>query len=771
MVAAAEALSPGAQSFRSLALKRPVALTKRDSRLLVDCEAAVRSLDSLSERRVIFGRGQAYLYKVQAGVVVAAQRPDWRVLLTPASLRFSGRVFESIDVVQELEFSCPLSSGYLRKMKLHNAGAYHMNLRIICLSDPAAAHFRDRVDQWGSLGVNAFNRESHVAMDEVSEPHPARVIGCAPAPVKLYMTTDRGRAAELLQAGDLPEATAGMTGHVLVLSMHEFELAPSESKEILFASLYSPRKLEEVLSDFGRLQSASSASGQEESQFECSSAHVAEAYAWARASLEGVQFGGDLLDLIESLRGLAYADSSALEAATERTKRLVLRDGTIGHPADGTKAGVLEASLFLSAISRRVSIAGDKKRARQLYPLMRRMAKALSARSKDGALRLDPGVPHGWRRLLGSGYPSGELAEVSLAASTALSDLARVSAILGKGEDSAKFRETSELIAHHVAKALVDDRGFLCPNIDSSGRLVHDETVDMAVACYRGNARSSVASSSVHRLLEKDFETDYGPRTVPTSNRVCFHSSYGQGQLGGYWTRAALAFSCLSYSAGLGGMGSLSLEKVSGLVTGDWPQLGGSPGEFPYWVDVEGKEAHGVGSDPVAASRFIQAVVEGELGLSCSASPPAFSPPALSTIRWALARDVCAGEKVSIFVGRAAGKAFAFASCKQARVEGGLRFADCARVDASPMFTHGASFIGPGQVVCVGNASHVPVKAHLVFAARSPGLSRRLSTPLEQFEPASRGWSKVGSLRVSSTMSLDVPLGPEDWKVFRVSDQ
>jgi hypothetical protein len=771
MAAAVEALSLGAQSFRSLALRRPVALTRGDSRLLVDSEAAVRSLDSLSERRAIFGRGQVYLYKVQAGVIVAAQRPDWHVLLAPASVRFSGRVFESIDVVEELEFSRSLSLGYLRKMKLRNAGASPINLRIICLSDPAAAHFRDRVNQWGSLGVNAFNRESHVAIDEVSEPHPARVIGCAPAPAKLYMTTDRGRASELLQAGDLPEATAGMSGQVLVLSMHELELAPSESKEILFASLYSPRKLEEVLSDFGRLQSAGPAAGQEESQFACSSPRVAEAYAWARSSLEGVQFGENLLDVVESLGGLAYADPTVFEAVTERTKKLVLREGVIGHPADGTKAGVLETSLFLSAVSRNILTAGDKKRARQLYPLMRRMANALSARSKDGALRLDTGVPHGWRRLLGSGYPSGELAEVSLAASTALTDFARVSAILRKGEDSAKFRETSELIAHHVAKALVDDRGFLCPNVDPCGRLVHEETVDMAVACCRGSVPRSVASSSVHRLLEKDFETEYGPRTVPTSNRVCFHSSYGQGQLGGYWTRASLAFSCLSYSAGLAGIGSLSIERISRLVTVDWPQLGGSPGEFPYWVDMEGREAHGAGSDPVAASRFIQAVVEGELGLSCSVSPPTFSPPPLSTVRWALAGDFWVGEKVSIFVGREAGKAFAFASCRRARVEGGQRFADCVRVDTSPKSTHGVSFIGPGQVVCVGNASHAPVKAHLVFEARSPGLSRRLSTPLEQFEPAIGGWSKIGSLRVSPTMSFEAPLGPEDWKVFRVSDQ
>jgi hypothetical protein len=771
MAAAAEALSPGVLSFRSIALRKPVALTRRDSRLLLDGEAAVRSLDSLSERRAVFGRSQAYLYKVQAGVVVAPQRPDWHVLLTPASARFSGRVFEAVDVVQDFELSRPPSFGYLRRMKLRNAVPSSISLRVICISDPAAAHFRDRVDQWGSLGVNAFNRESHIAMDEVSEPHPARVIGCAPAPSKFYMTTDRARVAELLRAGDLPEATAGMSGQVLVLSMHELELAPSESKEMLFASLYSPRKLEEVLSDFGRLQSTGPPSRLKEPPFACSSQRIAEAYGWALASLEGVRFGRDLLDMLEAMGGLAYADPSALEAATERAKGLVLREGMITHPGDAAKRGVLETSLLLSALSRQLSMAGDRKRARQTYPLMRRMANALSTRSKDGALQLDPGVPHGWRRLLGSGYPSGELAEVSLAASTALMDFARVSGLLGKGEDSAKFREVSELTAHRVGKALVDDRGFLCPNVDSSGRLVHEETADMAVACYRGNAPRSVASSSVHRLMERDFETDYGPRTVPTSNLVCFHCSYGQGQLGGYWTRAALAFACLSYSVGLAGMGSLSLEKVSRLVTTDWLQFGGNPGEFPYWVDIEGKEAHGAGSDAVAASRFVQAIVEGELGLSCSVSPPSFDPPPLSTVRWVFAGDVWAGERVSVFVGRAAGRAFAFASCKRARVEGDRRFAECARVDSSSKSAYGFSFSGPGQVVCVGNASQAPVKAHLVFQASSPGLSRRLSTPLEQFEPASGGWSKIGSLRVSPMMSFDAPLGPEDWKVFRVSDQ
>src|SRR5271157_4861383 len=172
-------------------------------------------------------------------------------------------------------------------------------------------------------------------------------------------------------------------------------------------------------------------------------------------------------------------------------------------------------------------------------------------------------------------------------------------------------------------------------------------------------------------MLEKDFETAYGPRTLPTSDRIRFHSSYGQGQLGGYWTRGALALACLSYAAGLAGAGSLLLEKVSKLVADEGLAFGGVPGEFPYWVDVEGGEAHGGRSDPVAGARFIQAVVEGELGLMPSSDPPEFRPPTSSAFRWILARDIWAGERVSLFVGRANGKAFAFASCRRATLEAG----------------------------------------------------------------------------------------------------
>jgi hypothetical protein len=751
-------------------MKRTVVLARGDFRMLVDGDGVVRALQSLSEGRLLFGRSQLYFSKVQAGIVVGAQRPDWSVRLTPTSAHLSGRIFDVLEVAQTFEFPSSSCVGYLRRLRVRNSGGQPVRLRVTCLFDPTAAHFREPSSPWGSLGVNAFNRESHVAMDEISEPHPARVIGCCPVPSRFFMTTDRAKVTELLQGDDLPESIAGMSGQVLILSFHELEVTPSESREFVFASLYSSKRLEEVLSEFGRLQSEGYPSYKKEAPLVCSSPRVSETFGWACSSMEGAQYGEDLLDSLEVLRGLEYIDPAAAEAVVGKSRVAVLKDGFLRHSEDRARPGPLETSLFLAAVSRHLVLTNDRRAARQAYAFLRRAANALVFLQRGGSMQLDQAVPQGWRRFVRSGYPCGEVPEVSLATADALSCFARVSHLLGKGEDAARFREKSELIADGVSKVLVDDRGLLGLSVDSSGKMRSEDTIDMAVACYRNPVLRKSASSAIHRLLEKDFETEYGPRTVPTSNRMYFHSAYGHGQLGGFWTRGALAFACLTYAIGLSGIGSLSLEKVSRLVTEDTPSLGGVLGEFPYWVDVEGREARGEKSDSVSGSRFVQAVVEGELGLEVSGNTPSFNPPGLSTIKWLLARDLWAGERITLFVGRSGESVYSFGNCQRAGLEGGQKFAKCEQVDVSPSGVHAMSFFGPGQVVCVGNSSPTPIKAHVGLAPRASGLSKQLFAPLEEFEPSNSTWNKVGSLRVSPMMTFDAPIGPSDWKAYRLSN-
>ena len=229
MVATAESLPSRAQGLRSSSLKRPLTLQSGACRILMDPDGSVRSFDSLAERRSLFGFEQLWLCKVQAGIVVHAQRPDWAIRVSPRSAQLSGKVFDGVEVAQAVEFYHGRSLGYLRRLKIRNGGLGQLKLRIIQLLDPSAAHFWSSGRRWGSLGLNAFNRECHVAMDEVSDPPSARVVGAAPSPSKLYMTSSRARAQELVSAGELPDTTAGMSGQVLVLSSHEIELLDRKS--------------------------------------------------------------------------------------------------------------------------------------------------------------------------------------------------------------------------------------------------------------------------------------------------------------------------------------------------------------------------------------------------------------------------------------------------------------------------------------------------------------------------------------------------------------
>jgi hypothetical protein len=769
MGATAEMLPRRYQGLRSSVLRKPLKLRAHACRILLDPDGSVRGFDSFSERRALFGLERVWIYKVQAGIVVQSQRPDWSIRVDPRSARMVGRVFESSEVAHSLAFFEGPSLGYMRKVKVTNDGASALRLRLIDLFDPTAAHSGDPPGRWGSLGLNAFNRDSHIAMDEVSDPPSARVIGILPPPSKFYMTTDWSRAQDLVAAGELPAPTAGMSGQVLILSLHDFELAPSESKEVTYASLYNPARLEDALSDFGRIQSGGVSRGAAPI-FACSSSALTEAASWAVAAVQSAQFDPDILDRFESITALSVVDPALARSVFERAKGEVMREGSMPHSLDPSKPGILESAVFLQGLSRHLCMAQDKKLTRSLYPLVKKLARYLMDASEGYSVQTEPSLPQGWRRLIGRGYPTGEIPEVTLAVAGALAWASQVASRASRSDDAGKFRERSVMVVERAKSRFLDERGALCLCLDSSGRKRTDETIDMAVAAFRHPFQQSAERAAVHRLLEKDFETPYGPRCVPTSNRVYFNRSYGSGQLGGFWTRAALAHALLCYRLGLAGTGSLALQKVAKLVVEDSTRLGGSPGEFPFWLDVEGGEVHGDDTDRVAASRLVEGLALDESGLAQTSDRVVLTPPASSSLGWLLAGDIWMGERVSLFVGRASGKAHVFLAA--ARVECGeaSRFSEAETLDVPTRGVHGVSFHGPGQVICLGNSANSHVRTAVTFSPRSTELSKRLSTPLEAYEPASESWEKVTSMRVSPRMTFEASLGPGEWRAYRVSN-
>ena len=768
MGATVESLPARATGLRSSVLRRPLNLQSQGCRIRLDPDSSVRSLYSLQEKRALFGFEQLTFYKVQAGIVVHAGKPDWGIRADPRSVQFTGKIFDGVEVAQRVEFHRGRFPGYIRRLGLKNGSQSPVKLRVLQLMDPTAAHFPASQDAWGSLGVNAFNRESHVAMDEVSDPPSARVVGASPPPSRFYMTTSPPRASQVVSGGELPDGTAGMSGQVIVISSNEVELPPGESKEIAFAAIYSPGKLEEALAEFGRIQAGERQQAQRRPYLACSEREVTEAAAWAVPAVEGGAYSRDSLDRYEALRAMTLLAPSDAARALGEVKAAVRKDGSVPHALDPTKPGVLETSVLLKAASEHLLLAQDRKLTRAFYPLIKKLGGYLLSCSKEYAVVTDPSLPQGWRRHLGRGYPTGEIPEVSLAVAGALLAASYVGRSVAKSDDASKFRERAEMISDRLRKRLVDERGLLALCRDSSGRQRNDETIDMAVGSYRHPFMESAEQASAHRLLEKDFDTAYGPRCVPTTNQVCFNGSYGMGQLGGVWTRAALAHAIACYRAGLPGIGSLALGKVARLVSDDAVRLGGSPGDFPLWVDAESRAVHGDEGDPVAAARFVEALVEGELGMSAGSDGASFSPAQSSGLGWVLACDLWAGEPLSVFLGRGGGKPHLFVGGGKVGSKQG-KYGKSERLDIQVKGVFGVTFHSPGQVICLGNSLAASARFTVSFPPRGPDLAKHLSTPLEAYDPARGAWNRTGSVRVSPTMSFETSLEPNEWKVYRVS--
>lgn len=750
-------------------LRRPISLREGGSRILVDPDGSVVSFDSLIEMRALFGREQVYLYKVQAGVVVQAPRQELSIRAVPRSVQFAGKAFEGIEVLQTVGFFHGSSIGYFRRIRLRNGSASSMKIRLLDIADPTGAQFGESPTRWGALGLNAFNRGSHVAMDEVSEPSSARVFGCQPGPSRFYMSTDKSRVLEFIRTGELPDGVAGTSGQVIIASLHDFELPPNDSKEVTIVSICNPSKLEDALADFGRIEEGIKPLAASGPTITTSSAQVGETAAWALAQLEGAPGALAGLDTFETLDGLCLVNPSAVSAAVARARATISREGALPHSLDASRPGLLETAVFLQALSRNLLLSGDKKVVRSRYPLVKKLSSFLMSSSRDHALRLDPSLAQGWRRMIGTGFPAGQIPEVSLAAAGALASASQVARRLAKSEDASKFRERSEMLAEGVRKSLLDERGYLALCVGPKGGLRADETIDSAVAAFRHPFSEATELATAHRLLEKDFETPYGPRTVPRSNGVYFNATYGSGQLGGVWTRSSLAHAILCYRLGLAGIGSLAVQKVARLVTEDIVRLGGTVGEFPLWVDVEGGSAHGGESDLVSAARFVEALVVGELGLTFSSDAVTIAPSGASALKWILLSDVWLGDKSSVFVGRASGRSSTFYAPSRMKSQEGAAFAKSEVLEPPARGVVAASFYGPGQVICLGSSSSSPSHGVVAFTPRAPELSTRLSTSLEAYDAAKGTWNKVGSLRVLPKMTFEASLGPGEWKAFRVS--
>lgn len=755
----------------SALVKRSLFLAKGYDKLKLEPDSSCSWFFSKKFDKILYGRESLELFKFQSGVKIGSSQRESTIGVSPSQITFSSRPFEGLLLAQTVRIHSAESSAYSRVIKLTNRSGAQMKLRLVTLHDPTSLNFRREKDPPGEIGVNAFNRGAHVVMDDVGDGTGVRVFGAVPSPSVIYMTREKQLAADLMVAGELPEQTAGISGAIAILTQHDVDLTPSGTFEIRMTSLYNPSRLEEALLEFNGLSEFVTDRTPHESEpsFASSSPSLNFSFSWAKASLDSIEQETDLLDALFCASALRTLRPNYLKTSLERIKSLQRKDGFLPHSMDPMKPGVLETSQFLISACEFLLVQNDKKLSRVMQTALRRAADALAGASTNGLISCDPSLPQGWRRRLRSGYPTGIISEVNLMVSRALKEYASFARSVGKGADSAKYLEVSKSIISLVRERLLDqENGLIVLNVDSKGRQHKEITIDSAAAISYNPFDNNMASSIVHRLLDKDFETAYGPRTVPSSNPLYFSSSYGEGQLGGYSTRAALTHALLSYQSGYGGIGSMQLEKVAKLVHMDCERMGGVPGEFPYWLDPDRKIITSHGSDPVAASRLVDLILYGELGLSFDASRVELRPAKNSRLKWLSVQKFYAGSYGSFFLGREGERVYSATTFQRPESRDAQKFTNSERVLNIPALEC-IHFFGPTQLLCAGNISSSNVSTTVSIPLKDNRLSKSLFAGLEELDPETGRWNLSEKARSSEKFTFKVGLKPSSWKMIRIS--
>ncbi len=209
---------PQTRELSASQLKRGIFLFRGGIRAKIEPDGSMSWLYSAHARKLVFGRISTEVFKIQAGVKIGVRSQDVILRTTPTGASYSPRGVEKIQAVHSVRLLHGECEGWVRAVTLTNRTDAVARLRVLTLHDPTSLNFRRDRDAPGEIGVNAFNRQDQVVMDDVGDTTGVRVIGFSSRPSVIYMTKDRSRAAELLSLGELPESSLGMSGSVIIMT-------------------------------------------------------------------------------------------------------------------------------------------------------------------------------------------------------------------------------------------------------------------------------------------------------------------------------------------------------------------------------------------------------------------------------------------------------------------------------------------------------------------------------------------------------------------------
>ena len=279
-----------------------------------------------------------------------------------------------------------------------------------------------------------------------------------------------------------------------------------------------------------------------------------------------------------------------------------------------------DTPLHIIAILHHFNATLDEAWLRGVFPIVTKIADyMLTQRDSNGLLfckasGVDMFGITSWRNIIPYYTLDGAVTEINAEAYFALEATARLAAIVDDGLAWEKYsREASALREAMLAKLFNADTSAFVLNYDTDGNYQDNFTADEVFPVLFEVAEPLVRKAILRRLMESDFTTPVGLRTISTADAWYF-PSHGFGLLGGVWPDLTLWFAVALARNGAHHEAAHWLEVIY-----ESMEAGASrntvPGQFGEWFDGGSLTNRGMYLSPWTGAKYLWAVAETVCGL------------------------------------------------------------------------------------------------------------------------------------------------------------
>ncbi|GAC1299484.1 MAG: hypothetical protein NVSMB19_03780 [Vulcanimicrobiaceae bacterium] len=504
----------------------------------------------------------------------------------------------------------------------------------------------------GGRSVRAWNGESGATRWWGASRDPHAVV-CAVREQMLQQAMRRGTLREEnLLAEVSPELAAHVRGRVYGAFEYRFLVAPGAVETLRIAVVYDNGGAEAAHATFDDLLADATALEQTEryyatalgdARFLVPSPVVARGVVWAKTNMLRIikdypQGWGatnsppsDILvsrDTSWFVHGFDYFLPDFSRAALDVFNRFLESSGQVVEYVRGVNGFSTsyelnindDTPLHLIALLHHYNVTRDAAWVRDIAPLVVKIADyLLSQRDANGlvycsAKGVDMYGITSWRNIIPYYTLDGAVTEINAEAVFALEAAATLCAAGGDPAKAAAYaRDAAALRACMLAHLFDADTNAFVLNYDKDGNYQDNFTADEVFPVLFNIAGPAERRAILARLLEGDFVTDVGLRTISTADSWYF-PSHGFGLLGGIWPDLTLWFAVALARNGFADEGAALLATIYAAM-----EAGASrntvPGQFAEWFDGGSHTNRGMYLSPWTGAKYIWAVAETAGGL------------------------------------------------------------------------------------------------------------------------------------------------------------